>query len=76
MSKQYHNNERNIMETSVVKNTLTDGSETFDVVFFDGSQKVVINAEDETAAQEIQEALARYATGGQVDVATLAEVSG
>jgi len=63
------------METSIVENTLTDGSMTFDVVFIDGSQKVVINAEDEAGAIAIQEALAHHACGGQVDVATLAEVS-
>jgi len=30
------------METSIMKETLSDGSEVFNVVFVDGSQQVVI----------------------------------
>ena len=64
------------METSIVINTLTDGSETFDVVFFDGSQKVVISATSEMGADRIQGVLAHHAEFATIEIATIAEVSG
>ena len=63
------------MESSIVTNTLTDGSLTFDVVFFDGSQKVVISATSEDGAERIQTVLAHHAEFATIEVATLAEVS-
>ena len=66
------------METSIVTNTLSDGSKTFDVVFVDGSHKVLIMAMDEAAAFRIEAALKDNAVGAYVDKvarATFAKVS-
>ena len=57
------------MDTSIVINTLSDGSKTYDVVFVDGSQKVIIAAADERGATRIQTALADDASYAQVDPA-------
>lgn len=45
------------METSIVTRKLTDDSEVFEVVAIDGSQRVVISANDADAAARIQECL-------------------
>lgn len=54
--------ENTTMETSIVENTLTDGSKTYDVVAIDGSQRIVINATSEHGAQEIMDVLLVHAS--------------
>lgn len=54
------------METSVVKEILTDRSEVFNVVIVDGSQTIVIAAVDEKAANEIQQCLADNAVHADI----------
>jgi hypothetical protein len=57
------------METSLVSETLSDGSVAYNVVFIDGSNKVVIAAVDLKGAQKIQDAFAMYVAHAQVDPA-------
>ena len=45
------------MKTSIVTETLTDGSKQFNVVFVDGSNKAVIAANSEAAAYRIEAVL-------------------
>ncbi len=54
------------METDIVTKMLSDGSEVFDVVAIDGSDKIVIHALDESSAMEIQKVLAIHSSGAGV----------
>ena len=55
------------MKSSIVVNTLTDGSKTFDVVFVEGAAKVVIFCANETSAQQVQECLLIHAEFATID---------
>jgi hypothetical protein len=54
------------METTIVENTLTDGSKTYDVVFLDGSNRVVISCYTKRGAERIEAVLAAEALHGEV----------
>ncbi len=50
------------METSIVEDTLTDGSKSYAVAFIDGSQTVKIDCLDESSATQLQAALEQHAS--------------
>jgi hypothetical protein len=54
------------METSIVEQVLTDGSIAHNVVFLDGSHRVVIAALSAEDARRIEEVLSSSAAWGQV----------
>lgn len=55
------------METSIVTDTLTDGSEVHAVAFRDGSQYVHLHCEDRKSADALQAAIREYVSFGTVE---------
>ena len=55
------------MKTTIKHYLLGDGSEVFDLVFIDGSDKVIISCVDEKAALQLQKAFKEFALDGRVE---------
>jgi len=55
------------METTIQSRLLSDGSEVFNIVFVDGSDKVIISCTGEKPALQLQKAFKEFALDGRVE---------
>ena len=55
------------MKTSITARILSDKSETYQVVFIDGSDKVIIECRSEQAAERLQDAFSQNACYATVE---------